>query len=76
MTRYKVVGVQPVLGHQPGETFDADIPEDQEAFLKQIGAIQAVGGKAPKNPKASVEKAAEEILEEQEEAKRAPDTSD
>ena len=31
--RYTVVGSQPILDHQPGESFEADIPEDQEKFL-------------------------------------------
>lgn len=41
--RYKVTGTQPVLDDkQPGETFDAVIPESEEAFLLQIGAIRVV----------------------------------
>jgi hypothetical protein len=41
--RYKVIGGQPVWGnHQPGESFEADIPEAEEAFLKDIGAILVV----------------------------------
>jgi hypothetical protein len=42
--RYKVVGTQPVLDHAPGATFEAKLPEDQEAFLLQIGALKVVGG--------------------------------
>lgn len=43
MKRYKVVGEQPVLDNRmPGDTFDATLPEDQEAFLLQIGAIKVV----------------------------------
>ena len=45
--RWKVVGTQPVFGHAPGETFEQDIPEDQEAFLKQIGAIEPAKGRPP-----------------------------
>jgi hypothetical protein len=71
--RYKVIGTQPVHGTPPGGSFEADLPEDQEAFLKQIGAIRSVGGPAPKNEDASVEKVAGELADEQEEAKRAPD---
>jgi hypothetical protein len=37
--RYTVTGSQPVLDHQPGETFDADLPADQEEFLVGIGAL-------------------------------------
>lgn len=73
MARYKVVGTEPILdGRQPGEIFEADLPEDQEVFLKSIGAIRLVGGKAPKNPARGVAKAAEELAEEQEAAKRNP----
>jgi hypothetical protein len=68
--RYKVIGSQPILGHLPGESFEADIPEDQEAFLKQIGGIRAVGGPAPQDPEAGVEQAVEELAEEQEAEKR------
>lgn len=42
MKRYKVTGAQPVLDKEPGETFDAALPEDQEQFLIQIGAIRIV----------------------------------
>ena len=38
--RYTVIGSQPVLDHQPGETFAADLPADQERFLTLIGAIK------------------------------------
>ena len=40
--RYKVVGAAPVHGHQPGETFEADL-SDSEAFLIAIGAIRVEG---------------------------------
>jgi hypothetical protein len=40
--RYKVIGSQPVLDHQPDTTFNADLPEDQERFLVQIGALRVV----------------------------------
>jgi uncharacterized membrane protein YgcG len=32
-TTYKVTGTQEVLGHQPGEEFDAYLSPDQEATL-------------------------------------------
>jgi hypothetical protein len=73
--RYKVIGSQPVLGHLPGETFEANIPEDQEAFLKQIGGIRAVGGTPPSDPTAGVDAAAERLTEEQETAKRTDTTT-
>lgn len=40
--RYKVIGAASVYGHQPGETFEADL-SDSEAFLISIGAIQVEG---------------------------------
>lgn len=43
MKRYKVIGSQAVLGdHLPGETFDADLADDQEEFLIGVGAIKVV----------------------------------
>jgi hypothetical protein len=39
MKRYTVTGSQPVLDHQPGESFDADLPADQEEFLVGSGAL-------------------------------------
>lgn len=43
MKRFKVIGSEPVLGDkQPGETFDAALPEDQESFLVRIGAIKVI----------------------------------
>lgn len=53
--RYKVVGTQPILEHQPGETFEAKIPKDQEAFLIGIGGLEVVKptgkGKGDEPPK-------------------------
>lgn len=71
--RYKVTGTEPVLdGRLPGEVFEASLSEEQEAFLKSIGAIRVVGGKAPKDRSAAVEKTAERLVEEQEAEKRTP----
>lgn len=42
--RYSVTGTQPVLDHHPGETFEAEIPTEQERFLLAIGALSIVGG--------------------------------
>lgn len=36
---YKVTGTAPVLGNQPGETFEASLDKDQEEFLVGIGAL-------------------------------------
>lgn len=69
---YKNVGAEPILDdRQPGETFEANLPEDQEAYLKQIGALRVVSRK-PKNKKLSMESAADRLAEEQEAAKRTP----
>lgn len=40
--RYKVVGVQPVLGHHPGESFEASLDKTQEEFLVSIGGLKVV----------------------------------
>lgn len=37
--RYTVTGTQPVLDHKPGESFEAEIPAEQERFLVGIGAL-------------------------------------
>ena len=42
LKRYKVTGVQPVEGHAPGESFDADLGDDKEKFLLGIGAVRVV----------------------------------
>lgn len=38
--RYTVIGSQPVLDHQPGDSFTAELPADQERFLTLIGALK------------------------------------
>jgi hypothetical protein len=48
--RYSVTGDQPVLDTLPGETFEAEIPADQEEFLISIGAIRVVSND-PKHDK-------------------------
>jgi hypothetical protein len=40
--QYRVVGTQPILGHAPGETFQASIDKTQEAFLVGIGGLEVV----------------------------------
>ena len=37
--RYQVTGIQPVLDHEPGVVFEADIPPAQEARLLASGAL-------------------------------------
>ena len=48
--KYKVVGTAEVLGHAPGSTFEAEIPEDQEARLLERGSLIRVLSDAPKSP--------------------------
>ncbi len=51
---YKVVGTQPILDNQPGETFEGNIPADREAFLIAIGGLAVVNEpKAVEKPKAT-----------------------
>lgn len=46
--RYEVVGTQPVLEHQPGEKFTADVPADLEEFLVGVGGLKVLGDAKPK----------------------------
>jgi hypothetical protein len=39
MGRYRVNDQRAVLGHEPGTTFEADIPEAQEKRLLASGAL-------------------------------------
>lgn len=48
---YKVVGTAPILNHEPGETFTAEIPEGQERFLIGIGGLAVVWPEKPQGPK-------------------------
>lgn len=41
---WEVCGDQDVLGHAPGETFEAVIPEAQAQRLQDRGALRRVGG--------------------------------
>ena len=45
--RYKVVGTAPILGHQPGETFEANLDPGEVAFFFQIGALEVVKSLTP-----------------------------
>lgn len=48
---YKVVGTAPILDHQPGSTFTADL-SDIEDYLVSIGGLEIVeDDKPPKQPK-------------------------
>lgn len=47
MNTYTVVGDKSVLGHEPGETFQADIPIAQEERLIARGAIEPGPGNTP-----------------------------
>ena len=51
MARYKVPDRvnHRILGHWPGETFDADIPAAQEARLIARGQLEAVAGLSSKS---------------------------
>lgn len=40
--RYQVTGVQPVLDHEPGSVFEADIDPTQEARLIAGGALRVI----------------------------------
>lgn len=44
MRAYEVTGVQAVFDHEPGETFEAEIPAEQEAQLIESGAIRPLDG--------------------------------
>jgi hypothetical protein len=41
-TTYKVVALTPYMGHQPGETFEADLDPDQARRALERGSIKAV----------------------------------
>lgn len=51
--RYKVVGTAPILEHQPGETFEAELFEEQEKFLVGIGGLEVVESKPAEKPNRS-----------------------
>ena len=40
--QYEVIGTQPILGHEPGSTFSADLPPEQEDWFFSINALKAV----------------------------------
>ena len=45
MTTYKVTAPTGYAGHKQGETFDADLTEDQERRAKERGSIRIVKNK-------------------------------
>lgn len=51
--RYKVVGTQPVLDHQPGEEFAATLPFDQEEAFLTYGHLAVVGAATEENAQTS-----------------------
>jgi hypothetical protein len=48
VTRYRVTGAVPYLGHQPGEEFEAELSDDQEDRALKRGALKKVR-RAPKD---------------------------
>lgn len=44
---YKNVSQTEILGHSPGTTFTADLPESQEISLLEGGGLEIVGDVAP-----------------------------
>jgi hypothetical protein len=51
MTTYKVTGSTAFAGHQPGETFDADLSDEEEDRALERGAIQLEGKRTSKPKK-------------------------
>lgn len=47
--KYRVAGPHAVLDHEPGSTFEAEIPEDQEARLLERGSLIRVQSDAFKS---------------------------
>ena len=41
-TTYKVVGLTSYMGYAPGETFEAELDEQQERRAKERGSIRVV----------------------------------
>jgi hypothetical protein len=47
LKHYRNIGGRTVLKHKPGEEFDADIPESQEARLIKLGHLEIVNEEEP-----------------------------
>jgi hypothetical protein len=54
-TTYKVTGTTAYMGHQPGETFEAELDPDAEQRALERGSIQVAGGRTNKKKEASDE---------------------
>lgn len=52
MKTYTVTGTQPVLDHEPGEEFQAELGEEQERLLLEGGAIAVADGGKGEEPAA------------------------
>lgn len=48
MTKYRVTGPVPYAGHQPGEEFEAELPEDVERRALERGSLEVAGRKKKK----------------------------
>jgi hypothetical protein len=46
VTTYKVTGATSYLGHEPGETFEADLDPEQERRALERGSIKKTTAKA------------------------------
>lgn len=49
--QYEVTGPFATHGAKPGETFKADLPEGEEAYLLEQGAVKIVKGAGPDSKK-------------------------
>ncbi len=54
MGKYKVEGTRPVFGHEPGETFEKDLTEEQEARHIARGTLVLVGAQSSTPSEADV----------------------
>lgn len=52
-TTYKVTGLVPFDGHQPGEEFEAELDDDLEDRAVERGSISIVKGTAKKKAEVS-----------------------
>lgn len=66
MGRYEVTGRNQVFGHNPGDRFDADIPEVQEQRLVQGGHIRRLPDAKPSKSKVQEPETAGDLDHEEE----------
>jgi hypothetical protein len=59
MKRYKVTGTAPILDHQPGETFEAELSANFEGYLTGIGGIAVLADKPKPKPEPKATKSAD-----------------